>query len=150
MGAPAAPGEPGPAAASRQRPATAATVAPEPAQVEKPPEPMSATARVARPSAPAEVGVAFDRLLQRLLVEHDFPGRASRPSCACSRAPAPVGGRAGGRRQAAVRARLEGFSLHANVSVPAHARARLEHLCRYLWRPEKAEEEMLVVLGQSS
>jgi len=27
-------------------------------------------------------------------------------------------------------ARLEGFSLHANVGVPAHARARLEHLCR--------------------
>ena len=32
-------------------------------------------------------------------------------------------------------ARLKGFSLHANVGVPAHARARLEHLCRYLLRP---------------
>ncbi len=29
---------------------------------------------------------------------------------------------------------LEGFSLHANVAVPAHARERLEHLCRYLLR----------------
>jgi hypothetical protein len=29
-------------------------------------------------------------------------------------------------------ARLEGFSLHANVAVPAQARDALEHLCRYL------------------
>ena len=27
-------------------------------------------------------------------------------------------------------ARLEGFSLHANVALPAHAREQLEHLCR--------------------
>jgi hypothetical protein len=39
-------------------------------------------------------------------------------------------------------ARREGFSLHANVSVPAHARARLEHLCRYLLRPPLALERL--------
>jgi Putative transposase len=39
-------------------------------------------------------------------------------------------------------ARLEGFSLHANVGVPAHARARLEHLCRYLLRPRLALERL--------
>ncbi|MBI2160880.1 MAG: hypothetical protein HYU25_11000 [Candidatus Rokubacteria bacterium] len=27
-------------------------------------------------------------------------------------------------------ASLEGFSLHANVALPAHAREQLEHLCR--------------------
>ena len=35
-------------------------------------------------------------------------------------------------------ARLEGFSLHANVSVAAHAREQLEHVCRYLLRPPLA------------
>lgn len=35
-------------------------------------------------------------------------------------------------------ARLEGFSLHANVALPAHAREQLEHLCRYLLRPPLA------------
>ena len=39
-------------------------------------------------------------------------------------------------------ARLEGFSLHANVAVPAHARERLEHLCRYLVRPPLAVERL--------
>ncbi|MGH7335396.1 MAG: transposase [Candidatus Rokuibacteriota bacterium] len=39
-------------------------------------------------------------------------------------------------------ARLEGFSLHANVGVPAHARGRLEHLGRYLWRPPLALERL--------
>jgi hypothetical protein len=35
-------------------------------------------------------------------------------------------------------ARPEGFSLHANVAVAAHAREQLEHLCRYLLRPPLA------------
>ena len=39
-------------------------------------------------------------------------------------------------------ARLEGFSLHANVALPAHARAQLEHLCRYLLRPPLATERL--------
>jgi hypothetical protein len=39
-------------------------------------------------------------------------------------------------------ARLEGVSLHANVGVPAHARARLEYLCRYLLRPPLALERL--------
>jgi Putative transposase len=39
-------------------------------------------------------------------------------------------------------ARREGFSLHANGDVPAHARARLEHLCRYLLRPPLARERL--------
>jgi hypothetical protein len=37
-------------------------------------------------------------------------------------------------------ARLKGFSLHADVGVPAHARGRLEHLCRYLLRSPLALE----------
>jgi Putative transposase len=53
-------------------------------------------------------------------------------------------------------ARLEGFSLHANVSVPAHARVRLEHLCRYLLRPplalarltESARGQVVFALGR--
>jgi hypothetical protein len=39
-------------------------------------------------------------------------------------------------------ARLEGFSLHANVAVPAPARERLEHVCRYLLRPPLALERL--------
>jgi hypothetical protein len=39
-------------------------------------------------------------------------------------------------------ARLEGFSLHANVAVPAQARDALEHLCRYLLRPPLALERL--------
>jgi hypothetical protein len=39
-------------------------------------------------------------------------------------------------------ARLEGFSLHANVSLPAHAREPLEHVCRYLLRPPLALERL--------
>ena len=37
-------------------------------------------------------------------------------------------------------ARLEGFSLHANVALPAHAREQFEHLSRYLLRPPLALE----------
>jgi hypothetical protein len=39
-------------------------------------------------------------------------------------------------------ARLEGFSLHANVALPAHAREPLEHLCRDLLRPPLALERL--------
>ena len=39
-------------------------------------------------------------------------------------------------------ARLQGFSLHANIAVPAHARGALEHLCRYLLRPALALERL--------
>jgi len=39
-------------------------------------------------------------------------------------------------------ARLEGFSLHANVALPAHAREGREHLCRYLLRPPLALERL--------
>jgi hypothetical protein len=39
-------------------------------------------------------------------------------------------------------ARLAGFSLHANVALPAHAREQLEHLCRYLLRPPMALERL--------
>jgi hypothetical protein len=38
--------------------------------------------------------------------------------------------------------RLEGFSLHANVAVPAQARDALEHVCRYLLRPPLALERL--------
>ena len=39
-------------------------------------------------------------------------------------------------------ARREGCSLHANVAGPAHARGRLEHLCRSLLRPPLALERL--------
>jgi hypothetical protein len=38
--------------------------------------------------------------------------------------------------------RLEGFSLHADVAVPARRRDRLEHLVRYLLRPPLALERL--------
>ena len=43
-----------------------------------------------------------------------------------------------GRRSA----RLEGFSLHADVAVPARRRDQLERLCRYLLRPPLAVERL--------
>ena len=39
-------------------------------------------------------------------------------------------------------ARREGFSLHANLALPAHARQPLEHLCRSLLRPPLATERL--------
>lgn len=39
-------------------------------------------------------------------------------------------------------ATVNGFSVHANVSVPAHARTRLERLCRYAARPAVATERL--------
>jgi hypothetical protein len=39
-------------------------------------------------------------------------------------------------------ARPEGFSLHANVALPAPAREPLEHLCRYRLRPPLALERL--------
>jgi hypothetical protein len=39
-------------------------------------------------------------------------------------------------------ARLEGFSLHANVAVPAHRRDQLERVCRYLLRPPLALDRL--------
>ena len=69
------------------------------------------------------------------------PGRG-RPS----RAPPAHRRRGGGRRQAPVRP-PEGFSLHANVALPAHAREPLEHLCRYLLRPPLATERLTESCG---
>jgi hypothetical protein len=48
-----------------------------------------------------------------------------------------------GRRSA----RLEGFSLHADVAVPARRRDRLEHLVRYLVRPPLALERLAESTG---
>jgi hypothetical protein len=39
-------------------------------------------------------------------------------------------------------AHLDGFDLHANVWVPATNRARLEELCRYLFRPPVAQDRL--------
>src|SRR5262245_52520456 len=39
-------------------------------------------------------------------------------------------------------ANVDGFSVHANVSLPAHSRARLENLCRYMLRPPLAVERL--------
>jgi hypothetical protein len=52
--------------------------------------------------------------------------------------PPEPAGRARGPRQA----HLDGFDLHANVWVPPHDRARLEHLCRYLLRPPLAQARL--------
>jgi Putative transposase len=43
-----------------------------------------------------------------------------------------------GRRSA----RLEGFSLHADVAVPARRRDQLERVCRYILRPPLALERL--------
>ena len=48
-----------------------------------------------------------------------------------------------GRRSA----RLEGFSLHADVAVPARRRDQLERLCRYLLRPPLAVERLTESTG---
>ncbi len=39
-------------------------------------------------------------------------------------------------------AHLDGFDLHANVTVPAGDRARLEQLCRYLLRPAVSQDRL--------
>jgi len=39
-------------------------------------------------------------------------------------------------------ANVDGFSVHANVSLPAHQRAKLENLCRYMLRPPLAVERL--------
>jgi hypothetical protein len=48
-----------------------------------------------------------------------------------------------GRRSA----RLEGFSLHADVAVPAHRRDQLETVCRYILRPPLAVERLTESTG---
>ncbi|HKA00282.1 MAG TPA: hypothetical protein VKE70_27415, partial [Candidatus Solibacter sp.] len=42
-------------------------------------------------------------------------------------------------------ANVDGFSVHANVSLPAHQRAKLENLCRYMLRAPLAVEEALAL-----
>ena len=44
-------------------------------------------------------------------------------------------------------AQLEGFSLHANVAVPAGDRDRLEQLCRYLLRPSLSHQRLELLSG---
>jgi hypothetical protein len=39
-------------------------------------------------------------------------------------------------------AHVEGFDLHANVTVRAGERARLENLCRYVLRPPVAQDAL--------
>jgi Putative transposase len=48
-----------------------------------------------------------------------------------------------GRRSA----RLEGFSLHADVAVPARQRDQLERVCRYILRPPLALERLTESTG---
>jgi hypothetical protein len=42
-------------------------------------------------------------------------------------------------------ARVSGVNLHANVSIPARDRVRLERLCRYCARPAVATERLSVL-----
>jgi hypothetical protein len=44
-------------------------------------------------------------------------------------------------------AHLDGFDLHANVRVPAHDRARLEGLCRYVLRAALAKDRLQLRAG---
>ena len=44
----------------------------------------------------------------------------------------------------ALRADIDGFSLHAAVRVQAHDRKRLEQLCRYITRPALSDERVQV------
>ena len=50
----------------------------------------------------------------------------------------PVATAKGGRR----RARIDGFDLHADTTVRAKSRDRLERLCRYLLRPPLSEDRL--------
>jgi len=51
-----------------------------------------------------------------------------------------------GRNKAGARCvNVSGFSLHANVCIPAKARRQLEHLCRYVARPAVATERLSVL-----
>src|SRR2546427_9105070 len=87
----------------------------------------------------------YTTLFRSRRTPHGRPARAWRQSKrsagGAARAAAPVGGRGGGQSEVAVRA-PGGLSLHANVAVPAHARERLEHLCRSLLRPPLALERL--------
>ena len=67
------------------------------------------------------------------------PGGAGTTGRADS-APAPLGGRRDGDRATLGPAR--GFSLHANVAVPARRRDQLERLVRYLVRPPLALDRL--------
>src|SRR5438128_10954854 len=44
-------------------------------------------------------------------------------------------------------ANVDGFSVHANVSLPANKRAKLENLCRYMLRPPLAVERLECLFG---
>src|SRR5262249_651191 len=75
------------------------------------------------------------RCLDPAVDRHRPPARAS-PCAGC--APPPrwwTGSNSGAPRR-------EGFSLHANVALPAHAREQLEHLCRSLLRSPLATERL--------
>jgi hypothetical protein len=48
-------------------------------------------------------------------------------------------------------AHVAGFDLHANVAAPAGDRTRLEHLCRYVLRPQLPRmRSSLPIKGRSS
>jgi hypothetical protein len=47
-------------------------------------------------------------------------------------------------------ARLDGYSVHADVRIPAHDRQRLEHLCRYIARPWLSTDCTHCPMGASS
>jgi hypothetical protein len=46
--------------------------------------------------------------------------------------------------QKALRADIDGFSLHAAVRVEAHDRKRLEQLCRHITRPGLSDERVQI------
>ena len=50
-----------------------------------------------------------------------------------------------GSKSGSCRANASGFSLHANVCIPAQARRQLENLCRYAARPAVATERLSIL-----
>jgi Putative transposase len=56
--------------------------------------------------------------------------------------PGEAAGKQGPEPSARRCANVDGFSVHANVSLPAHRRQKLENLCRYMLRPPLAVERL--------
>jgi hypothetical protein len=80
---------------------------------------------------------------RRAIDREERTGRPCRFVVKVRRLRSAVDAIATGRRSA----RLEGFSLHADVAVPARRRDQLEKLCRYLVRPPLAGERLTESTG---
>ena len=92
-------------------------------------------ARTREPDAPTTEQLALFALCEAAAAGHGLLGdRAGKPLL---RIVDPTRARTGERV-----AESQGINVHAEVAVPAHDRARLERLCRYLCRPPIAQDRL--------